>query len=190
MSRYEEAKKMYAAYGIDTEAAIGRLGKIPVSVHCWQGDDVLGFEGGGSLDGGIQTTGNYPGKARTPEELFEDAKKAFSLMPGKKRINVHACYALLGADKGKVDRDEYTYKYFEPWVKWAKEIGLDGVDFNPTFFAHPKMKDGLSLSSPDEETRKFWVRHGRACLEIAAEMGKAMNSPCLCLLYTSPSPRD
>lgn len=97
MSRYEEAKKMYAAYGIDTEAAIGRLGKIPVSVHCWQGDDVLGFEGGGSLDGGIQTTGNYPGKARTPEELFEDAKKAFSLMPGKKRINVHACYALLGA---------------------------------------------------------------------------------------------
>ena len=190
MSRYEEAKKMYAAYGIDTEAAIGRLGKIPVSVHCWQGDDVLGFEGGGSLDGGIQTTGNYPGKARTPEELFEDAKKAFSLMPGKKRINVHACYALLGADKGKVDRDEYTYKYFEPWVKWAKEIGLDGVDFNPTFFAHPKMKDGLSLSSPDEETRKFWVRHGRACLEIAAEMGKAMNSPCLVNIWIPDGYKD
>lgn len=190
MSRYEEAKKMYAAYGIDTEAAIGRLGKIPVSVHCWQGDDVLGFEGGGSLDGGIQTTGNYPGRARTPEELFEDAKKAFSLMPGKKRINVHACYALLGADKGKVDRDEYTYKYFEPWVKWAKEIGLDGVDFNPTFFAHPKMKDGLSLSSPDEETRKFWVRHGRACLEIAAEMGKAMNSPCLVNIWIPDGYKD
>ena len=190
MSRYEEAKKMYAAYGIDTEAAIGRLGKIPVSVHCWQGDDVLGFEGGGSLDGGIQTTGNYPGRARTPEELFEDAKKAFSLMPGKKRINVHACYALLGADKGKVDRDEYTYKYFEPWVKWAKEIGLDGVDFNPTFFAHPKMKDGLSLSSPDEETRRFWVRHGRACLEIAAEMGKAMNSPCLVNIWIPDGYKD
>ena len=190
MSRYEEAKKMYAAYGIDTEAAIGRLGKIPVSVHCWQGDDVLGFEGGGSLDGGIQTTGNYPGRARTPEELFEDAKKAFSLMPGKKRINVHACYALLGADKGKMDRDEYTYKYFEPWVKWAKEIGLDGVDFNPTFFAHPKMKDGLSLSSPDEETRKFWVRHGRACLEIAAEMGKAMNSPCLVNIWIPDGYKD
>lgn len=190
MSRYEEAKKMYAAYGIDTEAAIGRLGKIPVSVHCWQGDDVLGFEGGGSLDGGIQTTGNYPGRARTPEELFEDAKKAFSLMPGKKRINVHACYALLGTDKGKVDRDEYTYKYFEPWVKWAKEIGLDGVDFNPTFFAHPKMKDGLSLSSPDEETRKFWVRHGRACLEIAAEMGKAMNSPCLVNIWIPDGYKD
>ena len=190
MSRYEEAKKMYAAYGIDTEAAIGRLGKIPVSVHCWQGDDVLGFEGGGSLDGGIQTTGNYPGKARTPEELFEDAKKAFSLMPGKKRINVHACYELLGADKGKVDRDEYTYKYFEPWVKWAKEIGLDGVDFNPTFFAHPKMKDGLSLSSPDEETRRFWVRHGRACLEIAAEMGKAMNSPCLVNIWIPDGYKD
>ena len=190
MSRYEEAKKMYAAYGIDTEAAIGRLGKIPVSVHCWQGDDVLGFEGGGSLDGGIQTTGTYPGRARTPEELFEDAKKAFSLMPGKKRINVHACYALLGADKGKVDRDEYTYKYFEPWVKWAKEIGLDGVDFNPTFFAHPKMKDGLSLSSPDEETRRFWVRHGRACLEIAAEMGKAMNSPCLVNIWIPDGYKD
>ena len=175
---------------IDTEAAIGRLGKIPVSVHCWQGDDVLGFEGGGSLDGGIQTTGNYPGRARTPEELFEDAKKAFSLMPGKKRINVHACYALLGADKGKVDRDEYTYKYFEPWVKWAKEIGLDGVDFNPTFFAHPKMKDGLSLSSPDEETRRFWVRHGRACLEIAAEMGKAMNSPCLVNIWIPDGYKD
>ena len=190
MSRYEEAKKMYAAYGIDAEAAIGRLGKIPVSVHCWQGDDVLGFEGGGSLDGGIQTTGNYPGRAHTPEELFEDAKKAFSLMPGKKRINVHACYALLGADKGKVDRDEYTYKYFEPWVKWAKEIGLDGVDFNPTFFAHPKMKDGLSLSSPDEETRRFWVRHGRACLEIAAEMGKAMNSPCLVNIWIPDGYKD
>lgn len=190
MSRYEEAKKMYAAYGIDTEAAIERLGKIPVSVHCWQGDDVIGFDGSDSLDGGIQTTGNYPGRARTPEELFADAKKAFSLMPGKKRINVHACYALLGEDKGKVDRDAYTYKYFEPWVKWAKEIGLDGVDFNPTFFAHPKMKDGLSLSSPDEETRKFWVRHGRACLEIAAEMGKAMNSPCLVNIWIPDGYKD
>lgn len=190
MSRYEEAKKMYAAYGIDTEAALERLGKIPVSVHCWQGDDVIGFDGSDSLSGGIQTTGNYPGRARTPEELFEDAKKAFSLMPGKKRINVHACYALLGADKGKVDRDAYTYRYFEPWVKWAKEIGLDGVDFNPTFFAHPKMKDGLSLSSPDEETRQFWVRHGKACLKIAAEMGKAMNSPCFVNIWIPDGYKD
>jgi hypothetical protein len=190
MTQYEAAKKRYAERGVDADAAINTLKSVPVSLHCWQGDDVLGFEGGGSLDGGIQTTGNYPGKARTPEELFEDAKKAFSLMPGKKRINVHACYALLGADKGKVDRDEYTYKYFEPWVKWAKEIGLDGVDFNPTFFAHPKMKDGLSLSSPDEETRRFWVRHGRACLEIAAEMGKAMNSPCLVNIWIPDGYKD
>ena len=190
MSRYEEAKKMYAAYGIDTDAALERLSKIPVSVHCWQGDDVIGFDGSDSLSGGIQTTGNYPGRARTPEELFEDAKRAFALMPGKKRINIHACYALLGADKGKVDRDAYTYKYFEPWVKWAKENGLDGVDFNPTFFAHPMMKDGLSLSSPDEETRTFWVRHGKASLKIAAEIGKAMNSPCLVNIWIPDGYKD
>ena len=190
MSRYEEAKKMYAAYGIDTDAALERLSKIPVSVHCWQGDDVIGFDGSDALSGGIQTTGNYPGRARTPEELFEDAKRAFALMPGKKRINVHACYALLGEDKGKVDRDAYTYKHFEPWVKWAKENGLDGVDFNPTFFAHPMMKDGLSLSSPDEETRQFWVRHGKACLKIAAEMGKAMNSPCLVNIWIPDGYKD
>ena len=190
MSRYEEAKKMYAAYGIDTDAALERLSKIPVSVHCWQGDDVIGFDGSDSLSGGIQTTGNYPGRARTPEELFEDAKRAFALMPGKKRINIHACYALLGEDKGKVDRDEYTYKYFEPWVKWAKENGLDGVDFNPTFFAHPMMKDGLSLSSPDEATRAFWVKHGKASLKIAAEIGKAMNSPCLVNIWIPDGYKD
>ena len=190
MSRYEEAKKMYAAYGIDTDAALERLSKIPVSVHCWQGDDVIGFDGSDSLSGGIQTTGNYPGRARTPEELFEDAKRAFALMPGKKRINIHACYALLGEDKGKVDRDAYTYKYFEPWVKWAKENGLDGVDFNPTFFAHPMMKDGLSLSSPDEETCAFWVKHGKASLQIAAEIGKAMNSPCLVNIWIPDGYKD
>jgi L-rhamnose isomerase len=111
-------------------------------------------------------------------------------MPGKKRINVHACYALLGEDKGKVDRDAYTYKYFEPWVKLAKECGMDGVDFNPTFFAHPMMKDGLSLSSPDEATRKFWVKHGKACLEIAAEMGKAMGSPCMVNIWIPDGYKD
>jgi L-rhamnose isomerase len=190
MSRYEEAKKIYAQYGIDTEKAIERLGKIAVSVHCWQGDDVIGFDGSDSLSGGIQTTGNYPGRARTPEELFADLTKAFALMPGKRRINVHACYAILGEDKGKVDRDAYTYKYFEPWVKWAKENGLEGVDFNPTFFGHPMMKDGLSLSSPDEETRQFWVRHGRACLAIAAEMGKAMGSPCAVNIWIPDGYKD
>ena len=190
MPRYEEAKKMYSAYGIDTEAVLERLNKIPVSVHCWQGDDVIGFDGSDSLDGGIQTTGNYPGRARTPEELFADLTTAFQQMPGKKRINVHACYALLGEDKGKVDRDAYEYKHFKPWVDWAKANGLDGVDFNPTFFAHPKMKDGLSLSSPDEETRKFWVKHGQACLKIAAEIGKAMNSPCLVNIWIPDGYKD
>ena len=190
MERYEWAKKAYAAYGIDTEKVLARLKNIPVSVHCWQGDDVIGFDGAQSLEGGIQTTGNYPGRARTPEELFADLKKALSLMPGKKRVNVHACYALLGEDKGKIDRDAYEYKHFEPWVQFAKENGLDGVDFNPTFFAHPKMKDGLSLSSPDEETRKFWVRHGRACLKIAAEMGKAMGSPCFVNIWIPDGYKD
>lgn len=190
MTRYEQAKNIYAKYGVDTEAALARLSNIPVSVHCWQADDVIGFDGSDTLDGGIQTTGNYPGRARTPEELFADLKTAFSLMPGKKRLNVHACYALLGDDKGKVDRDAYEYKYFKPWVDFAKECGLDGVDFNPTFFAHPMMKDGLSLSSPDEKTRKFWINHGKACLAIAAEIGKAMNSPCLVNIWIPDGFKD
>ena len=190
MTRYEEAKKIYAAYGVDTEAALARLSRIPVSVHCWQGDDVIGFDGAASLSGGIQTTGNYPGRARNKEELFDDIRRAFALMPGKKRVNVHACYAVLGEDAGKVDRDAYTYKYFEPWVALAKECGLEGVDFNPTFFGHPMMKDGLSLSSPDEETRKFWVRHGRACLAIAAEMGRAMGSPCMVNIWIPDGYKD
>lgn len=190
MTRYEQAKKLYAQYGVDTENALTRLKNIPVSVHCWQADDVIGFDGVDALDGGIQTTGNYPGRARTPEELFSDLTTAFKLMPGKKRLNVHACYALLGDDKGKVDRDEYEYKYFKPWVDFAKEQGLDGVDFNPTFFAHPKMKDGLSLSSPDEETRRFWIKHGKASLKIAAEIGKAMNSPCLVNIWIPDGYKD
>jgi L-rhamnose isomerase len=111
-------------------------------------------------------------------------------MPGKKRLNVHACYAFLGDDKGKIDRDAYTYKHFEPWVKLAKECGLDGVDFNPTFFAHPKMKDGLSLSSPDDETRAFWIKHGKASLEIAAEIGRAMNSPCMVNIWIPDGYKD
>ncbi len=189
-NRYEETRKLYASYGVDTEQAIERLKNIPISVHCWQGDDVIGFDGSDSLDGGIQTTGNYPGRARTPEELFSDVERAFSLMPGKKRINVHACYALLGEDKGKVDRDAYEYKHFKAWVELAKRLGMDGVDFNPTFFAHPKMKDGLSLSSPDEETRSFWVNHGKACLKIAAEMGKAMGSPCLVNIWIPDGYKD
>lgn len=190
MTRFESAKELYSAFNVDAEAAIAALKNVPVSVHCWQGDDVIGFDGSQSLSGGIQTTGNYPGRARTPDELFSDIKKAFSLMPGKKRLNVHACYAFLGEDKGKVDRDAYSYKHFEKWVEFAKELGLDGVDFNPTFFAHPKMKDGLSLSSPDEETRAFWVRHGKRSLEIAAEMGKAFGKPCLVNIWIPDGFKD
>ncbi|MBR4420657.1 MAG: L-rhamnose isomerase [Clostridia bacterium] len=190
MSFYNDCKKIYESYGIDVENAINSLNDISISVHCWQGDDVIGFDGSDSLSGGIQTTGNYPGRARTPEELFADIEKAFSLMPGKKRINVHACYAFLGEDKGKVDRDNYTYRHFKPWVDFAKKIGADGVDFNPTFFGHPMMKDGLSLSSPDEKTRKFWINHGKACLEIAKEMGKEMNSPCLVNIWIPDGYKD
>ncbi|MBQ8884837.1 MAG: L-rhamnose isomerase [Clostridia bacterium] len=190
MSRYEEAKKIYAEWGVDTEKALSVLAEIPVSVHCWQGDDVLGLDGSDSLDGGIQTTGNYLGKARDFQELKEDILKAFSLMPGKKRLNLHASYAVLGQDKGKVDRDAYEYKHFAPWVEFAKANGISGIDFNPTFFAHPKMKDGLSLSSPDEETRLFWVRHGKACLKIAAELGKAMGSPCLVNIWIPDGYKD
>ena len=187
---YQEAKQAYAAFGVDTDAAIAALKNVPISVHCWQGDDVLGFEGAESLTGGIQTTGNYPGRARTPEELLKDYAFALSLMPGKKRINVHASYAFLGEDKGKVDRDKYEPKHFAPWVKFAKDNGYDGIDFNPTFFAHPKMKDGLTLSSPDEETRKFWVEHGKRCMEIAAYLGKEMGSPCLVNIWIPDGYKD
>ena len=190
MDRYQSAKEIYASFGVDAEAAIAALKEIPVSVHCWQGDDVIGFDGADSLSGGIQTTGNYPGRARTPEELLADIKEALSLMPGKKRLNVHACYAFLGEDKGKVDRDAYTYKHFEKWVTFAKSIGLDGVDFNPTFFAHPMVKDGLTLSSPDEKTRRFWVEHGKRSLEIAAEMGKAFGKPCLVNIWIPDGFKD
>ena len=188
--RYESAKAIYAEAGVDTEAAIAALSAVPLSVHCWQGDDVLGFEGAGALTGGIQTTGNYPGRATDPEQLMADIEKAFSLMPGKKRLNLHASYAILGDDAGKVDRDAYTYKYFEPWAAFAKKLGMDGIDFNPTFFAHPKMKDGLTISSPDEETRKFWVEHGKRSLEIAAELGKAFGKPCLVNIWAPDGMKD
>ena len=190
MTYYEIANKLYANYGIDTEAALKKVSEIPVSIHCWQGDDVIGFDGSDSLSGGIQTTGNYPFRARSFEELKEDITKAFSLIPGKKRLNLHACYAILGSDKGKVDRNGYTYKHFAPWVDFAKALELDGIDFNPTFFAHPNMKDGLSLSSPDEKVRSFWVEHGKRCMEIAAELGKAFKKPCLVNIWIPDGFKD
>lgn len=190
MNRYEQAKEMFAKYGVDTEQAIAKLAGIPISVHCWQGDDVVGFDGAGGASGGIQTTGNYPGRARTPEELMADIRLAFSLMTGKLRLNLHASYAMLGKDAGKVDRDAYRPEHFAPWVKLAKEMGLDGIDFNPTFFSHPKMKDGFSLSSPDEETRKFWIRHGQACIRIAEYLAEEMGSHCLVNIWIPDGLKD
>ena len=172
---YKEAQKKFAKIGIDTEKAIAELGKIPISMHCWQGDDVGGFESVGGASNGIQTTGNYPGKATTPEELMADIDFAMSLIPGKHRVNLHACY---GIHKDKVvDRDKLSIEQFKPWVEWAKKRGI-GLDFNPTFFSHANVKDGLTLSSPDPKIRKFWIDHGIACLKIAEYMAKELKSPC------------
>ncbi len=183
---YDYAKQIYAQYGVDTEVAIAKLKNIPVSIHCWQGDDVIGLDGGGSLSGGIQTTGNYPGRARNFEELKFDIKKAFALMPGRKRINLHASYAI-GAT---IDRDKYEPKHFKPWVDFAKELGLQGIDFNPTMFSHKNVKDGLTLSSPNEDIRKFWVNHCKACLKIAEYFATEMNSYCLVNIWIPDGFKD
>ena len=172
---YANAKKKFAKIGIDTEKVIDDLSKISISLHCWQGDDVGGFETTGGASGGIQTTGNYPGKARTAEELMADLEFALALIPGKHRVNLHACY---GIHKGQVtDRDKLDEKNFEPWVKWAKKNGVK-LDFNPTFFSHPNAADGLTLSNPDPEIRAFWVKHGIQCLKIAEYFAKELKSPC------------
>lgn len=186
--RYESAKQMYAKMGVDTEKAMETLANISVSLHCWQGDDVAGFDHKGPLTGGIQTTGNYPGKARTPEELLADMDKALSLMPGKKKINVHASYAIF--EEGEfADRDALEPKHFKKWVEFAKERGM-GLDFNPTFFSHDKVKDGLTLSSPDEETRKFWIRHGQACVRISEYFAKETGIPCVMNIWTGDGYKD
>ncbi len=188
MTNYEVAKNIYANYGVDIDKALNAVKEIPVSLHCWQGDDVIGFDGSDSLSGGIQTTGNYPGRARNFEELKADLAFAFSLMPGKKRLNLHANYAVLNGDK--VDRNEYQPKHFAPWVAFAKEQGLDGIDFNPTMFSHKNMKDGLSLSSPDENIRKFWVEHCIACLKIAEYFADEMGTPCAMNIWIPDGYKD
>ena len=172
---YTDAKKRYAKIGIDTEKVLKDLAKISISLHCWQGDDVGGFETTGGASGGIQTTGNYPGKARTPQELMADLEFALALIPGRHRVNLHACYGV-HADK-VIDRDKIGPREFEPWVKWAKKAGVK-LDFNPTFFSHPKAADSLTLSNPDPKIRKFWIEHGRRCLEIAEYFAKELKSPC------------
>ena len=172
---YEYAKAQYAAQGVDVDAAIAKADAIPVSMHCWQGDDVIGFDGSDSLSGGIQTTGNYPGRARTADELRADIAFVRTMIPGATKLNLHASYA---EKNGKqVDRDAYTIDLFQNWVDFAKEQKI-GLDFNPTYFAHPKMDGDFSLSSTNPAIRKFWVEHGKRCREIGLEFAKQLNQPC------------
>lgn len=173
--RYEAAKESYKAIGVDTDQVLLALKQIPISMHCWQGDDVTGFDGAGALSGGIQTTGNYPGRARNPKELMADMDKALSLIPGKHRINLHASYAVF--EKGEwADRDKLEPKHFEKWVEFAKERGI-GIDFNPTLFSHPKAEHA-TLSSEDTEIRAFWIRHVQACIRISQYFAEELGTPC------------
>ena len=188
MTRYESAKAIYARYGVDTEKALDTLSGITVSLHCWQGDDVTGFDSRQSLSGGIQTTGNYPGKARNPEELMRDIDMALSLMPGKKKLNLHANYAIFD-DGDFADRDKIRPAHFAKWVKFAKDRGL-GLDFNPTFFSHPMVKDNLTLSSPDEEVRRFWVEHGKRCVEISEYFANETGIPCVMNIWIPDGYKD
>ncbi len=187
MNRYELAKERYAAIGVDTEAAIRRLADVRISMHCWQGDDVRGFENAGALTGGIQATGNYPGAARTPEELMQDLDKAFSLIPGKHRVNVHAFYGIYHDGK-PVDRDKILPEHFKPWVDYAKARGL-GLDFNPTYFSHP-LAEGGTLTNPNEEIRAFWIRHGIACIRVAEYFANETGTPCLMNIWIPDGMKD
>jgi len=187
-ARYESAKEMYKKIGVDTDAAIEKLMNTKVSMHCWQGDDVNGFEGATTLSGGIQATGNYPGKARTPEELMKDIDEALKYIPGKHKINLHASYAIFEPGE-EVDRDKLEPKHFAKWVEFAKERGL-GLDFNPTFFSHPMADSGLTLSSPDDKVREFWINHGIACRKIAEYFGKELGMTCLCNLWIPDGYKD
>lgn len=184
---YEIAKAQFADWGIDTEVAIERLKTIPISMHCWQGDDVVGFEQKtGSSGGGIQATGNHPGRARNPDELRADLEFAYSMIPGSHRLNLHAMY--LDTDENP-DRDEIEYKHFASWVDWAKDQGL-GLDFNPTFFAHAKADDNLTLSHPDQGIRDFWIEHGKRSRDIAAQMGAALGTAAVNNIWVPDGYKD
>jgi L-rhamnose isomerase len=185
---YQLAKERYAEWGIDTDKVLEDLEKIAVSMHCWQGDDVGGFENpDAGLSGGIQATGNYPGKARTPEELRLDIDKAMSLIPGKHRLNIHAIYAETNGEK--VERDELRPQHFSNWVKWAKEKGI-GLDFNPTCFSHPLSADGLTLSHPKKEVRDFWIAHCKASRKIGEYFGKELGTPCVTNIWIPDGYKD
>jgi len=184
---YALARERYGELGVDTEKAMDRLRGIAISLHCWQGDDVGGFESDAGLSGGgIMATGAYPGKARTADELRADLDKALSLIPGKHRLNLHAMYA---ETKGKVDRNELRPEHFAGWVQWAKANGL-GMDFNGTYFSHPMADSGFTLASADEKVRKFWVEHGIACRRIGAYMGKELGTPCVTNTWIADGSKD
>ena len=185
---YGIAREVYAAWGVDTEAAMARLAGVPISLHCWQGDDVGGFENlSAQSGGGIQATGNYPGKARTPDELRQDAAKALSLIPGKHRFNLHAMYAETGGKR--VERNALQPEHFSAWVDWAKSLGL-GMDFNPSCFAHPLADSGFTLSSADAGVRQFWIEHCIACRHIGASFGKALGAPCVTNVWIPDGYKD
>ena len=177
MTRYESAKEMYALLGVDTENALERLKNTAISLHCWQGDDVVGFDSRQAASGGIQTTGNYPGRARTPEELMADFDEVLRLTPGKKKINLHASYAIFEEGEA-VGRDQLEPKHFAKWVEYARSRGI-GIDFNPTFFSHPMVVDGMTLASPRKDVRDYWIEHGKRCLRIAEYFADETGIPCL-----------
>jgi L-rhamnose isomerase len=184
----ELARERYAALGVDVDAALAALAQIPISLHCWQGDDVGGFENfGGSLSGGLAVTGNHPGKARTPDELRADLDAALALIPGKHRLNLHAFYGEFGGKR--VDRDAIEPKHFANWIAWAKQNGL-GLDFNPTCFSHPKSADGFTLSHRDKGIRSFWIEHCRRSRDIGAAMGKALGKTCVTNVWIPDGYKD
>jgi L-rhamnose isomerase len=189
VSNYAAAREMYAGLGVDTDQALATLGSIPISLHCWQGDDVGGFEREGSVlsGGGIQAIGNYPGKARTLAELRQDLAQALQLIPGRHRLNLHACYADLRGKK--IGRDEYSLEHFQSWIDWCAERGL-GLDFNPTFFSHELAADRFTLSHPDAAVRRFWIRHAIACRRIAAAAGQQLRSAAVTNIWIPDGAKD
>ena len=185
---YEVAKSVYQSFGVDTDKAIETLNKTSISIHCWQGDDVGGFESGtGLADGGIMATGNYPGKARTADELRMDLEEALRLIPGRHRVNLHAIYAETGGKR--VERNQLQPEHFSTWIDWAKAKGL-GLDFNPTFFSHPKAAGGFTLASCDEAIRRFWIEHGIACRRIGEYMGRELKKPCVTNVWVPDGYKD
>ena len=187
MSHYDSAKSHLADWGVDTETAIATLEAIPISMHCWQGDDVVGFEeSSGTSGGGIQSTGNFPGRARTPDELRADLEFSFSVIPGSHRMNLHAMYM---DTNERPDRDEIEFSHFTSWVDWAKRLNIK-LDFNPTFFGHVKADDNLTLSHPDQGIRDFWIEHGKRTREIAARIGEELGSPCVNNIWVPDGYKD